>query len=291
MKYAVLIQCHKNPQMINSLINVMNNGLFDFYIHVDKKSDISTEIIKKDNVYIVPEEERVDVKWGTYSQVEASLKLLFMAEPKKYDHYILLSGEDFLVKPVNELIDFLEENKNKNFINLFVSKNTNGNIQTNYDKRNQILFPQCIMKKGIVCRIVRRLWVTITGGYKNTFKVFRRKDNNKIDYYFGSQWWCINKEFAKYITEFILSKKEYVEFYKKTSCPDESFFQTILMNSDFKETRVDYLHYIDWSQGGNSPKYLDLTDYDNIISSGKFFARKISDDALIGRLIKQAEGK
>ena len=72
-----------------------------------------------------------------------------------------------------------------------------------------------------------------------------------------------------------------------TNCPDESFFQTLLMNSPYSNTQKDYLHYIDWSQNQNSPKDLSLDDYSLIKNSSKLFARKINENyELIDLLIK-----
>lgn len=75
--------------------------------------------------------------------------------------------------------------------------------------------------------------------------------------------------------------------------PDESIFQTLLMMSPYKNTRHDYLHYIDWSERPgkprNSPNTLTLADYDKMIESGYLMARKFDmdvDKSIIYKLIK-----
>ncbi len=60
MKLAVLIQCHKCPEQINRLLDVMKSDEVDFYIHVDRKSDIADEIEKRADVHILPPERRVE---------------------------------------------------------------------------------------------------------------------------------------------------------------------------------------------------------------------------------------
>ena len=67
---------------------------------------------------------------------------------------------------------------------------------------------------------------------------------------------------------------EYIRFYRNVNCPDECFFQTLVMNSSYKDKREDYLHYVDWSEGGNSPKILTIDDYEELKASDKFMARK-----------------
>lgn len=173
---------------------------------------------------------------------------------------------------------------------MFVSKNNGAKKSTNYDKRNEIIFPAWMLKHDFLHRIIRRLWVEITGGYQYTFPVFLRSNNNELKYYFGSQWWCINCDFAGYILNYIKVHPEYIKFFKKTSCPDESFFQTLLMNSEFAFSRREYLHYIDWSEGNSSPKNLKCTDLDRAFSSHKLMARKVDneyDKEIITEILKR----
>ena len=280
MKLAFLIQCHKNAEQINQLIEALSHPDIDFYIHVDRKSRIIQQInIYKSNVIILPEEERVDVRWGTFSQVEATLNLLKHSYKKKYAYYWLISGQDFPLISAKSITTKLSSTMGEyNFVNLFASKNNGAKKSTNFDKRNEIIFPAWLLKNDLKHRIIRRLWVEITGGYQHTFPIFLRSNKNGLKYYFGSSWWCINCDFAGYILNYIKVHPEYIKFFKKASCPDESFFQTLLMNSKFAFSRREYLHYIDWSEGNSSPKTLKCSDLDKVFSSNKFMARKVDKD-------------
>ena len=288
MKLAVLIQCHKCPEQINRLLDVMKSDEVDFYIHVDRKSDIADEIEKRADVHILPPERRVDVMWGGFSQVEATLNLLDEALiTGGYDYYFLIRGQDFPVRPIRELIEFLENDNGANYVDLFPSLNNGLCKQNNLDKRNQIVYGDRIMGRGKFARIMRRLWVAVTGGYGRTFGIFRRKNVLNLKFYFGSQWWCLSKDFVEYATEYLAKTPQYAEFFRKASCPDESFFQTLLMNSSYSDTRKEYLHFIRWEEGKSSPENLTLSDFDEAIASGKFMARKIDGDfALIDKLTK-----
>lgn len=288
MKLAVLIQCHKAPQQINILLDAMQGEGIDCFVHVDKKSDINNQIISRSNVILIPDNLRVDVQWGQFSQVQATLNLLSFAKKfGNYDFYCLISGQDFPIVSARELCEYLSEHKNNNFVNLFTSKNNGLGLPNNYDKRNDIVFPQWLMARNLFTRILRRLWVALTGGYNHTYKLFKRRQINNIDYYFGPQWWCVNNKFAGWLLTYLEEHRQFIDFFKKSSCPDESFFQTLLMNSPFADTRCDYLHYVDWSEGKNSPKNLTVSDYDKIISSGKFFARKIDGNIELIQMLKR----
>lgn len=66
-----------------------------------------------------------------------------------------------------------------------------------------------------------------------------------------------------------------------STCGEEVFFQTIFLNSPFKNQVVnDNLRYTDWSVHC-PPKVLTVEDYDKIINSHKLFCRKI--DSIVSK--------
>ena len=68
---------------------------------------------------------------------------------------------------------------------------------------------------------------------------------------------------------------ETISFFRRASSPDEAFFQSILLSSPLAETIVnDDLRYIDWSEGGASPRVLTTYDLDRMLASHCLFARK-----------------
>lgn len=80
MRVAFLMQCHKNPEQINLLLDALNYPMVDVFVHVDKKSQgIRKKIKQREGVYILPAQQCVDVQWAQYSQIEATLQLLTAA--------------------------------------------------------------------------------------------------------------------------------------------------------------------------------------------------------------------
>ncbi len=279
MKIAVLIQCHKSSKQINMLLDTLAHEDIDIYIHVDKKFELIEDLKLSDNIFVLPDECRVDVQWACYSQVQATLNLLsYASKNKRYDYFCLLSGQCFPIVSAKKIAQYLEKNNGVNYVNLFKSLNNGAGKTNNYDKRNNIRYSNWILKRSMFIRIIRRLWVAITGGYNYTFNLFKRKPVNNLKFYFGSSWWCINIDFVDWLLDYLHNNPNYIEFFKKSCCADESFFQTLLMNSLYADTRKDYLHYIDWTEGKSSPKNLQLSDLENIRNSQKLFARKIDEN-------------
>lgn len=283
MKQAILIQCHKNPAQINMLLKALNNPNVDIFIHVDKKSNIVSEINADKNIFILPDKYRVDVEWAGFSQIEATLNLMtYAAKHGSYGHYMLCSGQDYPITSALNIVAILNDNPEANFVQLLPSKN-NGNCSNNYDKRTDIYYPKIVLGNSICRRIMKRFIIEITGGYNRTWAIFKRKLND-INFFFGGQWVCLSSDFERWIEDYLTCHPEYIEYYKHTNCPDESFFQTLLMNSPFKNTRRDYLYYIDWSLKKKNPKNLDVSDVKKMLASGKVMARKFENEDVINSI-------
>ena len=128
-------------------------------------------------------------------------------------------------------------------------------------------------------KIAKRAIVELTGGYNRTFPLFRRKTPDNTKFFFGSSWICLSGETEEWMDNYLKGHPEYIRFYRNVNCPDEGFFQTLVMNGPYKDKREDYLHYVDWSRGGNSPKTLTIDDYKRISDSDKLMARKFDIEA------------
>ena len=100
----------------------------------------------------------------------------------------------------------------------------------------------------------------------------RRKLPAGLVPYTGSAHWCLSRQCLEYVAT---RDPELVRFFRWSAVPDESFFQTLLMNSPLAETLVnDDLRYIDWSEGEASPRVLTSFDLERMLRSSALFARK-----------------
>lgn len=284
MKVAFLMQCHKNPKQINLLLKALKHPQVDVFIHVDSKNEnIREDIEKNDGVYLLPKKDCVDVQWAQFSQVKATLNLLNAAISRGgYSHYFLISGQDFPIKSIGEIVEFLSERKDENFIDCALIKR--------FEKRNDIYFPRMVIGRRIWQKILKGILVYSTGGWNQTFSIIKRLKPANVQYYFGSQWWCLNDAMVKWIYNFLENYPEYIKLFKHSLCPDECFFQTLVMNSPFANTTKPYLHYIKWEKGKSSPKTLTTIDYEELKKTEKLIARRFDinvDAEIIERLRKR----
>ena len=229
---------------------------------------------------MLPDEQRVSVEWAQISQVTATLNLLNTAVASArggYDYYWLISGQDWPLRSVEEIVEFFMQHNGENFIQYWSSKNFGKHIQNNFDKRNQIYFPEWIIGRKLWQKVLKRGWVEISGGYNRTWRLFQRKQL-EVDFYFGSQWWCLSRETVNWINKYLAENHDFYDFYRSSSTPDESFFHTLVMLSPFGDETTDNLLYQHFQKGANSPDVLTADDLQRAKESKYLVMRKVDMD-------------
>lgn len=263
MRVAHLILTYTNPHQTERMIKSMMHEDFDFYIHVDKKYDINPHLFLKDlpNVYFI--NKRVDVKWAGFNTVIATFECIkeIVATGIKYEFINFLSGQDYPLKPATALADFFKENTGKEFLSYRDIKNDwkEGSIRM----EKYFLTGYNFKGKYVLEKII------------NFFMPIR-----KIPYdlhpYGKSMFWMLSPKAALYVVENVEKDKKLMNFFSLCWGSDEFVFQTILLNSFYKEKVVNEAYrYIDWSLGGAHPKVLDEKDFEPIKKSNMLFARKM----------------
>lgn len=89
----------------------------------------------------------------------------------------------------------------------------------------------------------------------------------------------LSPDCAFYVADVIDSNPELSRFLKFTWAAEEFIFQTIILNSPYKEKVVnDHYRYIVWPTGAASPRILLTTDFDDMMASEALFGRKFNID-------------
>ena len=112
MRHAFLIIAHNEPEIFKVLVSLLDHKDCDIFVHIDSKSDISqfSDIQTQfSEIHFI--EDRLDVRWGTYSQIQTEIKLFKTAQSKRtYSYYHLLSGVDLPIKPIHQILDWFNTN-------------------------------------------------------------------------------------------------------------------------------------------------------------------------------------
>lgn len=258
MEKIYLILAHKSSEQIEKQINALQEEKVTFYIHIDLKSDLNEfkNLERIPNVILI--KERVDCIWGDFSIVIATLNLIKNVIKNHNDGFcILMSGNDYPIKSKKVINSFLNENKDKIFINLRNAETVWPNFNERIDKYrinlssnrdHFLLLKQGLSKKNLKHFIKGRIALK-----DFIFVLFKkRKININMKFYGGSQWWAMNINDLIKIYDFIQSNKsELFPFFKYSHVPDEFFFHTIIMyviQNDNADKIQDSLTYVNWSR-------------------------------------------
>ena len=106
MKHAWLVIAHNEFEILQMLIDALDHPESDIYVHIDKKvKELPVLHASKSKLQVL--EKRLDVRWGSVSQIECELLLFETAnEHGPYDYYHVISGATLPLKPFSELDAF-----------------------------------------------------------------------------------------------------------------------------------------------------------------------------------------
>lgn len=271
MKQAILITAYKDFCQLKKLVQEFDSS-FNIYIHVDKKS-VFTASIKKDlinisNVHYVSQDYKVN--WGGLNHLKSYLKLCDIAlENKDNGYFHLITGQDFPIQSNNYFKKLSKEGKNYLSSFKMPASGWKGGGMDRVEQYN--LYDIFDAKKS-------DKWIYLFKRLQLRIKFKRNIDTSLGQLYGGNTYWSLTREALQYVITYTNEHPKFFKRFKFTFCAEEIYFQTILMNSELREriTNSD-LRYIDWITGrGGHPAFLDETDFENIISSKKLFARKLN---------------
>lgn len=279
-KQAILIMYHNDYYILEKLLQQIDCECFDIYLHVDKKvRDFDFEYTKKlvniSNLYFT---KRMNVGWSTFSQIQCELLILKEAVKKKYSYYHLLSGVDMLLKKPLEIYNYFEINKGMEFI-AYQDIDKIDDSHLDRIKYYHILNKNRRHKNKFIRIISTKIYYKLIALEKKIG--VNRLRNKSLDIRKGANWFSITYDLAKYV---LSKEREIYKLYKYSNCADELFLQTLTYNSKFRDKiylKYDDEHknikrYIDWNKG--QPYTYKISDYDDIMNSDCFFARKFSSN-------------
>jgi len=264
MKIAHLILAHKNPQQLARLLKAMEHPGFDFYIHIDQKTDAAPFAYLFNNRNVFPIQNRTKIYWAGYGTIQACVNGFEEILTKDYDYVNVMSAQDFPVKSASYIYQYIEGRKGKEFITCrsVVDEWTEALPRVTRYHFINFRFPGRHKIEAVANRILPArkypLPHTIVG---------------------RANWFTVTAGAATYLLDFINNRPEVVRFFKFSWGADEIIFSTILYNSPFKDAIVDNLTYVDWdSPDKGHPKILTIDDLPNLKATDKLLARKFDAD-------------
>uniref|UniRef100_A0A182NJI0 protein xylosyltransferase n=1 Tax=Anopheles dirus TaxID=7168 RepID=A0A182NJI0_9DIPT len=275
-------------RQVHRLLKALYSPRHYYYIHVDARQEyLYRELLKLEprfpNIRLA--RRRFSSIWGGASLLQmllACMEHLLYESRWQWDFVLNLSESDFPLKTVDQLVTFLTANRDQNFV-----RNHGREVQRFIQKQGlDMTFVECDNRMWRIGDRTLPAGITIDG---------------------GSDWVCLSRDFARYVTGDGDPQKRdelvrgLLRVFEYTILPAESFFHTALRNSLFCHTytnnnlhmtnwkrqlgcKCQYRHIVDWC--GCSPNNFRGEDWERLQASQQkklFFARKF--EAMVNQAI------
>ena len=183
-------------------------------------------------------------------------------------HYVLLSGVDYPIKNNEFILDFFEKNDQHEFID-YTFMGPGGREATAF-RYERFFYPQIKQHR---LQLIKRILDKVR------YALPKRKIPAGLVPYIGATWWNLSGKMVEYILGYTNQNSAVMKFYKYTLLADEMFFQTLILNSQFKERVLnENLRLIDWEGQTSHPNIITMKYLEGLKQSPALFARKFDPD-------------
>lgn len=192
-------------------------------IHVDKgvkKPSYDALVARLADLSNVRFSGRYACEWGTWGIVAATLEAstIMLHSFAEVRHVSLASGSCLPLRPVEEMITYLESRPRTDFIESVTTEDVGWTVGGLNLERFTLRFPFSWRKS-------RRAFDWYVDFQRKIG--FRRKVPAGLVPHLGSQWWCMTRQTLSAILE-SPDRTEIDRYFRRVWIPDESYFQTMV---------------------------------------------------------------
>ncbi|WP_312764454.1 beta-1,6-N-acetylglucosaminyltransferase [Epilithonimonas sp.] len=219
VRIAYFIMVHQRSEAFKTLIEKIYTRDQFYLVHIDRKASseiteaIQNYVIQYPNVYIL---ESTNIVSGGFSMIQAELNAMefLLNASQDWDYLINLSGEDLPLRSQDIIRQFLTANVGRNYIFY-------------YDQK---------FYRPDTLRRIQNHFTELT--HKISSLIYKRDFMRNVIPYIGGKWFIFTRDTCSFL---INNEKvmDFEDYYLHTLLPAESFFQTVLMNTDFNDIIVN----------------------------------------------------
>jgi hypothetical protein len=225
--------------------------------------------------------------YGDYSHIERYLDSVEWLRRRDvdYDWFANLTGQDYPAVSPLEARRYLQESDQDGYLEYFpvLSARSPWGARRGRDRyyfRYRRLHELTARQRGVLrlLQVVNRgqpvLRVNASYGLSVGLRAGVPFDDDFVCYG-GSFFATLRRSCVEYVADFAADHPNVVQHYRRVLAPEESFLQTVLLNSGRFRLSNDCKRYFDFSQSRfNHPRTLTSADLHSITASGAHFARK-----------------
>jgi hypothetical protein len=231
MNVAFLVLAHRGPAQLGRLAERLLGPGTSVYVHIDRRTDaslaaqIEDALPRNPGVHLLP---RVRSAWSSWGPVRATLRGLagILESPDPPEHVVLLSGQDYPLRPAADLAAFFAGQRGRSFVPSWPMPSRL------YDRDGgmyRLRYWHAPLGR-------RRAWVPIPRRYPRGLRP-----------YGGSAFMALDRDSAREVLAFSAERPDVVRFHRHIWAPDEHFIHTVLHNSRRRDAVVsESLWHIEW---------------------------------------------
>ncbi len=265
MRHAWLIIAHNEWGILQRLVSALDAPECDIYVHIDKKV-AQLPMLQAGKARLKMLEKRLDVRWGSASQICCELALFeAAAQNGPYDFYHIISGTTLPLKPLSQINGFFEKAGGKSVLTGLCKDEP---YQEALKMRRYNLFLREYKSSDqLRKRISQFMWKSGIA----VQRILGIETNRGMDFYKASNWLSLTEEAVQYI---LSHKKDILRTYRYTLCGDEYFVPTELMASPLRDKVINSDVYLKREILRDTASVFSLTELPQLEASDYLFARK-----------------
>lgn len=302
MTIAFLVFNHRPPAQLLRLLTTLRHGDQEapLVVHHDRFRSEFDEwaLAPLGNAHLLTSD--APLAWGDFSLVSAYWRsLAWMLEHVDFDWVVVLSAQDYPIKPLHALQDLLSQSGADAFMHA-VKIDDIADREERQDKRLRYLyqyrtFPTVLAPThaGAIHRVGQRAqeflfdsanafqpyvhFYKLPDGLPRCLGVRARSTPFSATFpcWSGAERSALSLRAAEVVVAASRQRPKLVAYYRRTMLPDESATATIICNAPELRVELHDLHHIRWTRRATGhPDVLGVADLPELLASPAHFARK-----------------
>jgi hypothetical protein len=265
---AFLVLAHRGPAQLARLSRRLLDGPSAVFVHVDRRAPDAVLAPLPRAVHVL---DRIATPWSGWGPVEATLHgLAVVLRECDAGHVVLMSGQDYPLRPASEIAGFLADYEGRSFV---------------------ARWPMPSPLYGPGGGMFRLRYRHVPFGRRRIRLPLPRRYPRGVRPYGGSAFMVLDRDSAAAVLDFTHRRPDVARFHRHVWAVDEHYVQTALANSPRDDRAIDEnLWHIEWPRDGDrSPRTFVRTDFARLEAAAqrsseaggraraKLFARKFDD--------------
>lgn len=303
LKDVFMIMCHKNPSQVLRLANTCIANNTDVIVHADSHMSVEDFALLSDyackNTQFILTRNRFHGELDKESLVHIAMEMVETALLRQqeynvhYRYFCLLSGQDYLIKPLPYIIQQLTNNYPHPFINCSLYNKKRWMYKkfrwNPFTGKMRLKIDTFFRSQRHPIRVVLMVLLLALTKIMHPFSpsIYHQVKKQGAEVYCGSAWWILPDIAIEYIYKQYKARTKLVRLALQAITPEEAFFQIMVMQSPVSKM-IDVItkEMVDpncktWSYFYDEdkprayhPYIFTVKQFDKLMASDKWIARK-----------------